>query len=730
MKSPYRKGKAKSLVTLPFLIAALSALSAFFLSREIPVPVPFLRNAEIKTIDQRFEYRGPIRIGDTSKVVIVQISDQSFEALPNSFPFPKRYYAKLIENLERAGAKAIGIDIVFDTPSKNPKDDSLLSVMLEKYPNVVLAGRTDIDISSRYRILKSQDFYNNIFAKTDSSIGIVFVRNDPDGIYRSYMPFAEFPTSDTTFKRIPTFGFEVAAKYLNLHSAIATNERNFFVFGTERIPKYNGTSILINYAGPSGSFPTYDIWQVLDDSTFTTKDEAEYHVQINDYYDLLSRKVFKGKVVLVGAAYPESGDLKPIPFTNTDGGNLAYGVEIHANAIETLLDRNFYQRSGWIFDFVEMFVGALIVSGVAFTSRNFKKAKSFIPVFLPLVATIIVGYISYRIAFNTFVSRRVVLLVIYPSIGFVLSYIGSVVYQYVSERKQKAVIKSIFSRYVHPAVVNQLVANPELVRLGGERKRLTVLFSDIANFTAVSEKLEPEALVEQLNEYLSAMTEVIFRYGGTLDKYIGDAIVAFWGAPVDVPDHAFKACEAACEMTSVLSVLHEKWQEKGMPLLNFRIGINTGDMIVGNVGGQERFAYTVIGDSVNLAARLETANKMYRTRILISQFTYELVKEKVFTRELDLIIVKGKSDPVRIYEVISIGNDNVDEKKKEVVRYYCLGLEKYKKRDWSGAAEFFEKALHVNPDDYPSEMYLERSRIFEIEPPSEEWNGVFVMQTK
>ena len=730
MKSLYKKRKVKNLLALPVVIALLSALFSFLLSREIPIAIPFLRNAEIKTIDQRFGYRGPVNIRDTSRVVIVQISDQSFEALPNSFPFPKRYYAKLIENLERAGARAIGIDIVFDTPSKNSQDDSLLSVVLERYPNVVLAGRTDIDISSRYKILKSQDFYNNIFAKTDSSIGIVFVRNDPDGIYRSYMPFAEFQTSDSTFKIIPTFGFEVVAKYLRLNSAIATNDRNSFIFGPDKIPKYNESSMLINYAGPSGSFPTYDIWQVLDDSTFTTKDEAENHIQINDYYDLLSRKVFYGKVVLVGAAYPESGDLKPIPFTNADGGNLAYGVEIHANAIETLIDRNFYARSGWVFDLVEMLLGALIVSVVAFTVRNFKRAKSFMLVILPLVATIIVSYISYRIAFSAFVNKRLVLLVIYPSIGFMISYVSSVVYQYVLERKQKGMIKSIFSRYVHPAVVNQLVANPELVRLGGERKRLTVLFSDIANFTSVSEKLQPEALVEQLNEYLSAMTEVVFKYGGTLDKYIGDAIVAFWGAPVDVPDHAFKACEAACEMTKELSVLHEKWRQNQKPILNFRVGINTGDMIVGNVGGQERFAYTVIGDSVNLAARLETANKMYRTRILISEFTYEMVKDKVFARELDLIIVKGKSKPVKIYEVISSRQNEVDEKTKEVVNYYCMGLERYKNRDWSAAANFFERALQINPDDYPSEMYLERSKIFEIEPPSEEWNGVFVMQTK
>lgn len=721
--------KTRKLI-LPIIIAAISSIVAFSLSKGLPVEISFLQTAQMKTLDQRFEHRGAIDIKDSSKVVIVGITDQSSEALPAAFPFPHWYYAHMIKNLFDAGAKAVGIDVLFEDSSRSAADDKIFSDALRKYKGVVLAGRSEIQIAGKYKILKSEDFYHNIFVGADSSVGMVFVINDLDGVYRRYRPIVEIQTGQERYKFVPSFGFAVLSQYSGLGNQLAVDHDSYFQIGNLKIPKYDETSMLINYPGPTGGiFPTYDIWQVLDDSSFTTKDEREAGVDINAYYDLKDEGVFKDKIVLVGAFSPESHDLMPISFS-AGKNNLAYGVELHAAAIETVLDGDFLTRSNELADFIEIFFGAFLIALTSFVFKSAQHSRMFLVIFVPLLTTGAVILGSFQAAFFFFDKQRVVLDVIYPVLGYVFSYVGTVVYQYVSERRQKAAIKSIFSRYVDPSIVNQLVGNPELVRLGGERKTMSVLFSDIANFTAISERLAPEDLVAHLNEYLTAMTGIIFKHGGTLDKYIGDAIVAFWGAPIELKDHAYRACQAAMEMTRKLDELHSKWADEGKPILRFRIGINSGEMVVGNVGGNERFDYTVIGDNVNLGARLESANKMYRTRILLSEFTHELVKEKIFARELDLIVVKGKTRPVKIYELIDDEVDRVRDDKKKLVELYCTGISKYRDREWRIAAEFFERALSIDSSDYPSEMYLERSKVYEIEPPPADWNGVFVMQTK
>ncbi len=717
----------------PLIFALASSSVALLLSMNIPFDIPFLKTAELTTIDQRFDYRGPLNIKDSSKVVIVGITDQSFEVLPHTFPFPRDYYARLVKNLFAAGARVVGIDITMDDSSRSEASDSAFGAALRKYKPVILAARSDIDYARRYNILRSQDYFQNIFAKDDSLLGIVLVRNDVDGIYRRYMPYNVFQVGQDKFKKVPTFGFAVLSEYLHLGYTLAQDHGSYFQLGRVRIPKYDASSMLINYPGGMGSIPTYDIWQVLDDSSFTTRDEQRFGVQINDYYDLKKAGVFKNKVVLVGALYPESADLKPIPFSSdrsSESHNLAYGVQIHASAIETVLDRDFLTRPSAASVFIEMFIGSLLIAISSTLFKSAKRSRLFLVIVVPLVATAVVIAFSYEAAFFLFVKERLVLDIIYPIFAFSLTYVSSVVHEYVSERKQKAAIKSIFSRYVDPSVVETLVGDPGLVKLGGERKILTVLFSDIANFTGVSESLSPDDLVAHLNEYLTSMTEVVFNQAGTLDKYIGDAIIAFWGAPLELKDHAYRACRTAIEMTKRLKELNEKWKAENRPTLNFRVGINSGEMIVGNVGGKERFDYTVIGDNVNLASRLEGANKIYRTQILLSEHTYEQVKDRIFARELDLITVKGRTRPVTIYELLSERTDSMSDDMKKVVELYFAGLSKYRSREWGMAADLFEKALAIDPNDYPSKMYLDRSRLFEVEPPPTDWDGVFVMETK
>jgi len=228
------------------------------------------------------------------------------------------------------------------------------------------------------------------------------------------------------------------------------------------------------------------------------------------------------------------------------------------------------------------------------------------------------------------------------------------VFRVFTEQREKRFIRQTFSKFVSKEVVDVLLQNPEGIKLGGDKMILTVLFSDIRGFTTISEALTPEALVDHLNEYLQAMTDIVFKYNGTLDKYVGDEIMAFWGAPIPQEDHALLACKASVEMMEVLGQLNEKWVSQGKPRLDIGIGLNSGEMVVGNMGSHSRMDYTLMGDNVNLGARLEGTNKVYSTHIIISEFTYEHVKDRIVARELDLIRVKGKELPVKIYELIEV----------------------------------------------------------------------------
>jgi adenylate cyclase len=273
-----------------------------------------------------------------------------------------------------------------------------------------------------------------------------------------------------------------------------------------------------------------------------------------------------------------------------------------------------------------------------------------------------------------------------------------------------------------------MLKDPSKLKLGGDKKDLTVLFSDIRGFTTISEKMTPEELVHLLNEYLTTMTNVVFHYDGLLDKYMGDAIMAVFGAPLDQPDHALRACRTAIGMLDKLKILQKKWLEEGKPVLNIGIGINSGDMVVGNMGSDMRFDYTVMGDSVNLGSRLEEINKDYGSNIVISEYTYEAVKDVLFCRELDAVRVKGKKQLVRIYELL--GEIKDAEKWKQPVSLFEEGLLKYKQGLWDEAIECFYKVLEIKPVDAPTHLYIARCEELKKNPPEGVWDGVFTMTRK
>jgi adenylate cyclase len=299
---------------------------------------------------------------------------------------------------------------------------------------------------------------------------------------------------------------------------------------------------------------------------------------------------------------------------------------------------------------------------------------------------------------------------------------------FITERARRAV-KGVFENFMDPKVVQEVLKDPDDIKLGGEEKEITVYFSDIEKFSTISEKLQPTELIELLNEYLSEMTDLILDHGGFLDKYIGDAIVAAFGAPLPQPDHAVRACLATIDNQKRLTELNEKFKAEGGLHIKARIGLNSGTVLVGNVGSAHRLSYTVIGDEVNLGARLEAANKYYGTYTMISERTYELAKDHIEVRELDLLRVVGKQKPVKVFELIDRKGE-IQEAKREVLDLYEEGLREYRKREWQKAISFFQKALDKDPNDGPSLTYVERCKLYEQEPPPVDWDGVYILTAK
>ncbi|MBI2370849.1 MAG: CHASE2 domain-containing protein, partial [Deltaproteobacteria bacterium] len=439
--------------------------------------------------------------------------------------------------------------------------------------------------------------------------------------------------------------------------------------------------LLINYAGPQRSFPHYSVADVLAGK--------------------VPPEALRDKMVLVGATAIGIYDMRVVPF----GGDYP-GVEVHANVIDNILHQQYLQRPGWA---AAADVAAILLLALAL-GLLLRRLRPLPGLGLAVAALVLWTYASY-FAFT----QGYWLSEVYPGLSVVLSYLGVTVYRFMGEEREKRVVKEAFQTYVSAAVVDEMLRDPGKLKLGGDKQVLTVLFSDIRGFTPVSERLAPDLLVRLLNEYFTEMTDVIFRQEGLLDKYIGDAVMAVFGAPLPQPDHPARACETALGMVEALRGLHPRWAAEGLPQLRARVGVNTGPMVVGNLGSERRFEYTVVGDSVNLAARLEQLNNVYGTDIIIGEATREAVADRFICRELDLVRVKGKTEQVRVYELL--GRQGENGAWRERIALFEAALQAYRQGQWAEALALWEKLLALVPDDTPSQVFAERCRRLLREPP-------------
>lgn len=674
---------------------------------------------ELNASDLRYSMRG-FRLSE-SPVVFVNIDDKTLGDL-GRWPFRRKYHAQLIDILSEYGAESIMFDILFMEPnSENTDDDLILFRSIKKAGNVYIPfylspiGKNN---KPNELLLSNLGFKNssNQFITADKitlpldeilanlkGTGYANASPDEDGVIRKAMLFMRYRDTEHI---LPLISFKVALDHLGvgLHE-LTLEPGNAVVLKTDsgiiRVPVDSDWQMPVNY---QGNIEEYSFSDIIRSYRQISNNEKPY----------ISLKKFKDKVVMIGQTSAGTVDLNPIPLLPSYPM-----VGIHLSIFDTIISRKFISESNStndliLFIFIGLFLGIII--------PRLSPLKG-------LLFSVILFLVYILFNYFIFIFKGIGFPIIYPGILIFFCDISIFIYKHATEEKEKKMIKNIFSTYMTPSVVHKILKDPDSLKLGGERREMTVYFSDLAGFTTLSESLEPEDLVHLINEYLDAMTNVIFKHEGTLDKYEGDAIMAFWNAPTDQPDHPLQCCQTALECFEELSRLQKKWISEGRPPLNMRIGINTGQMIVGNMGSKTRMDYTVMGDSVNLGARLESANKEYGTRLMISEFTKAYVENDVEYRELDVLKVKGKTKPVLVYELMA-NKGKLSDEKKELVELYNEGLDNYKHRNWDNAIAKFNSALKIVPDDGPSLTYIKRCVQYRSTPPPDDWDGVWELKNK
>jgi adenylate cyclase len=451
----------------------------------------------------------------------------------------------------------------------------------------------------------------------------------------------------------------------------------------------------VRYLGPDETFPIISAADVL-------KKPLDDPAMI---------RALKDKIIFIGATAAALYDLRSTPLGFTAG------VEIHANAAAGVLNRLTISKMGW----QNMFDSALVIMIGLFLLIILQRVGVTFGVILSL--TMLVGLIGFN--FWMLRDQLVWLNSVTPAATIILGFISITTWQYVAEQESKKFITSAFGHYLSPKVINLIVDNPKLLKLGGDKRVMTAFFSDVAGFTNISEKLQPNQLVALLNEYLSEMSDIIHEQDGTVDKYEGDAIIAFWGAPIHVENHAELCVLSAMRQQRRLAELRAEWRKQGRDELQVRMGINTGPMVVGNMGSRERMDYTIMGDSVNLAARLEGANKYYGSELMVSQFTYELIKDRFLCRQLDLVRVQGKEDAIALYEVMEEAS-MITEGQRRFVQRFNQALATFRMMDFHMATSLFESCDRLlSGGDTACKLYIKRCAELIEAPPPEDWDRVY-----
>ncbi len=709
--------------------AALGLFAALIVFLVTLVLWPDLFDAfEAESLDWRYQGRlkrlHKKRRGNTIEdIVIIDIDNRSLEKLGRFQQWPRSWHGDVIDYVCAGDALAVGFDILFMERDKDPPADSAL----------VRATRAC-----------GRVYHSMAFSMAQPGAFLYPMESAPEELdaarfsYRLDGPvdFKEFERLDGAFFQL--YNASAAIGYANFtpdRDAVIRSMPLFLRFGGRQYPALGLAMILGLLGADSSSIGTGPGNQLIIDLPdvahhFTVPMDGRGRMLVNyqgsfqtfryvSFYDVLEKRIprdfFRDRIVLVGTSAPGLSDIRPVPFQD-----VFPGIEIHANVIYSILTQQFIEKQSALSAAINLVLMTLFIAVLAMLLKPWQS----------MISALVIGGGFTLSGWIWFTQNAYWLELVRPVMAIVLAFLFVFFYRYIDEEKSKRYIKNMFQFYLTASVVDELLRRPELLKLGGERRVATAFFSDIKNFTTVSEKLSPEALVAQLNEYLSAMTDVVLKYEGYLDKYEGDAIMAIFGVPVEQRDHPSRAVRAALEMQDALARLRKKWRAEGKPEFQARMGINTGPMIAGNIGGSKRFDYTVIGDAVNLASRLEGVNKTYGTGIIISEYTRAKLDGSIIVRELDKIRVKGKNEPVAVFEVVAVNRARLLNAQILVIEAFEQGLQAYRKGQWDAAISAFKRIMDINPHDGPARTFLKRCLYFRKNPVPPHWDGVFDMKTK
>jgi adenylate cyclase len=733
---------------------------------------PALHRLEILFQDAHFQIRGPQKAG--SEVVIAAIDEKSLDEL-GRWPWPRKTMAQLVDKLVERQVKVIAFDMVFSSPDENSGKQNLINIReqlnakftsgsqvdsvlnplienadndaqfaaalkksnrsvlgyyfdykfegLEHLSNEVLqsnlqniqptqfngfiksSGEIDLstlDFKTGYAIESSI----SVLSKSARSAGYLNYDPEVDGTLRKLPLIVKYKDKvkgkDYFF---PPLSMRTLERYLEGNLIVRVGE-----LGAEKvildaqdsieIPITNNGELLVNFLGKGGTFPYISITDLL-----------------HDRQNVIPKESLKDKIIIIGATATGLKDIKITPFDS-----LFPGVEVQATVIDNILHNNLLSKPDWILAFDLIY---LVFFGI-FLTLVYPRLK---PV-MGVLTFILVAGCQFGFSQWVFANKGLWVTDVFPLFENIFIFSALTIYGYLTEKKERHFIENTFGKYMSPNVIGKLLEDPSRLNLGGKEMEITALFTDLGGFTTCSEQLSAEELVNLLNEYLTQMTEILLKYEGTLDKYDGDAIKAFFGAPVYFKDHAKRACWVAVEMQEEMQILREKWAQEKKPELNMRVGINTGVMVVGNMGSKNRMNYGMNGDSVNLAARLEGANKEYGTFTLISESTYEQARDFIEAREIDTVRVVGRSKPTRIYELLG-KKGTVGDSIVEILPLYKEGLKFYKKSQWKDAIACFEKVLEKRPDDGPSSTLLKRCQLLQRDSGiGKDWDGIYSISSK